>query len=173
MLIFIFLGKFRFEPFGKQRVWNKMNSQITSTAMVSVILFQNFMKLIKLFTWNAWCRNCHRSCKEPFIGDCLIMCCDSKKKNYGRRKGGIGKFISFTLYVIVLFWWSFISKLQSTAVVHIKQCSLDPLWFIMLLFLLYLEIVFHFEPNCCFFDSVANRPPQPCGIITSMAMGWS
>ena len=96
-----------------------------------------------------------------------------KNKKCGRRKGGIGKFISFTLHVIVLFWWSFISKLQSTADFLIKQRSLDPPWFFTLLFLPYLETVFHFEPKYCFLDSVANRPPQPCGIITSMAIGRS
>ena len=116
MLIFIFLGKFRFEPFGKQRVWNKMNSQITSTAMVSVILFQNFMKLIKLFTWNAWCRNCHRSCKEPFIGDCLIMCCDSKKKKLWEKERGHREvyFIHFICYCLILMIFYFKTSVHSS-----------------------------------------------------------
>lgn len=50
------------------------------------------------------------------------------------------------------------SKLLFTALSHIKQCSLDALYLITLLPLTCIEIVFHFEPDCCFFDSVANRP---------------
>lgn len=57
--------------------WDKMNFRITSTAMESVILFQDFVKEIKLFIWNAWYRKCN-SCKELFIWDHLTMCCDRK-----------------------------------------------------------------------------------------------
>lgn len=42
-----------------------------------------------------------KAVKNQFIGDCLIMCCDFKKCE---KIGGMGKFITFVLYVIVLFW---------------------------------------------------------------------
>lgn len=39
--------------FLKAEEQDKMNSQIISTTLKSVILFQDFRKEIKLFTWNA------------------------------------------------------------------------------------------------------------------------
>lgn len=149
------LGKVLVWTFVKTEEWDKMNSQVTFMAVKSVILFQDFMKL-KLFTWNAWYRKYHRGCKELFIWDHLTTHCDWKI--WERERGHRENYLIYFTHAIILFW-CFISKLLFTALFHIKQCSLGPPHFIMLLSLMLIEIIFHFEPNC-FFVSVANRPSE-------------
>lgn len=80
------LSSVDFDPLGKVWIgtllkaekWDKLSSQITSTATGSVILFQGFMKEIKAFTWNDRCRHYCSSYKESFIWDCLTLYCDLK-----------------------------------------------------------------------------------------------
>lgn len=103
---FDLLGKVSVRTFLKTEKRDKMSSQITSRAMESVILFQEFMKEIQLFIWHAWYRKYHGSCKELFIWDHLTMCCD--RKNIGEKRGHQeNDFIHFVGYCLILMTFYF------------------------------------------------------------------
>lgn len=79
------------------------------------------------------------------------MCCD--RKNMGEEKK-ISRKLFHSLHIAILIVNYILFQNLFTLLLHIKQCSLDPPHFIT-----YVEIVFHFEPNC-FFDAIANHPSE-------------
>lgn len=128
-----------------------MNFQITSIAVGSLTLFQDFMKEIKSFTWNAWYRK-YNSCKELFIWDHLTICCDRKilEKQRGNQENYL---IHGICYCLTLIIFSVITFDHSALIHKIVLSGSSPLHHAS--FPHIYRDCFHFEPNC-FFDSVTN-----------------
>lgn len=166
---FDLLGQVSFWTFVLTEEWDKMNSQVTRTAVGSVILFQEFRKEIKVFIWNAWYKKYPNNSKELFIWDHPTTCCDRRIRE-NERGHWENDFTYFTYALIlsdVLFQTSVCSTLPHKAVFpesSLHHHASSPHVY---------KDCFSFWTQPLLLWFCGKSPFWVCGVITPMAMDWS